>query len=207
MHNLPDTATHAWRDLDGEVIFLDLAGDRYFRLPDDQNAGVVTRMTSGNLTRWHLPDDLSLPEEWKEPSGAWRADDHPAFSLPDIARTLWMQRRIERRLLTDGFGVVMRSTRRLLDQAAGRRVADTDVVITRFVRAFDQARLLKTAANRCLPRSIAFALVLAGHGVRGTVVIGVKRSPFGAHCWVQAGPVVLNDTWDEVQRFTPLLVL
>ncbi|MFO6447003.1 hypothetical protein ACLBKU_07630 [Erythrobacter sp. NE805] len=71
MRDLPDKATHAWRDLEGEVIFLDISGDRYFRLPDERNAAVLA----------------------------------------------------------------------------------------------------------------------------------------GAHCWAQSGPVVLNDTWDEVQRFAPLLVL
>lgn len=207
MHMLPDKATHAWRDLDGEVIFLDLAGDKYFRLPDDQNASAIARMMSGDLACWHVPDGLSLPREWQEPSAAWHAGDHSAFSLPDVARALWMQRRIERRITSTGFDAVLRSTRSLLNQAGGHTGEVTDAIITRFVRAFDQARLLKTAANRCLPRSIALALVLAGHGVRGTVVIGVRRSPFGAHCWVQSGTVVLNDTLDEVQRFTPLLVL
>jgi len=207
MLNLPSTATHAWRDLDGEVIFLDLPGDRYFRLPDDEVASVVARMASGDLARWHVPDGLSLPQEWEAPSHAWHADGNSVFSLPDVARALWMQRRIERRITSAGFDAIMWSTRRLLDQAAGRRHADNDAVITRFVRAFEQSRLLRTAANRCLSRSIAIALVLAGHGVRSTVVIGVRRSPFGAHCWVQAGSAVLNDTLDEVQRFTPLLVL
>lgn len=204
---LPDSLTHAWRNLDGEVIFLDLAGDRYVRLSDDQNAVVVARMTSGELACWHVPDDLPLPKQWEEPAAAWQTGDPSAFSLSDVARALWMQRRIERRISSKGFDAVMHSTRRLLDQAAGRTLGDADPFITRFVRAFDQACLLKTAANRCLPRSIALALVLAGHGIRSTVVIGVRRSPFSAHCWVQAGPVVLNDTLDEVRRVTPLLVL
>ncbi len=204
---LPDTATHAWRNLDGEVIFLDIAGDRYFRLPDDRNADVLSRMNAREVDCWHVPNDLCLPEEWQPPTGAWHPGEAPAFSLPDVARALWVQRRIEGRISSQGFDAVMHSTRRLLDQAAGRTPGDADAVITRVVRAFDQARLLKTAANRCLPRSIAFALVLAGHGMRGTVVIGVRRSPFSAHCWVQSGAVVLNDTLDEVQRFTPLLVL
>lgn len=203
----PDTATHAWRNLDGEVIFLDIAGDRYFRLPDDWNAEVLSRMKAREVDCWHVPNDLCLPEEWQPPTGAWHPGEAPAFSLPDVARALWVQRRIESRISTDRFDEVLRSTRRLIEQAAVRSCADEDTVISRFVRAFDQARLLRTAVNRCLARSIACALVLAGHGVRVTVVIGVRRSPFGAHCWVQSGPLVLNDTWDEVQRFTPLLVL
>ena len=207
MRDLPDKATHAWRDLEGEVIFLDLPGDRYFRLPDDRNAAVLAGIAVGEIAGWHVPDSLGLPDEWREPATAWSADCHRSFSLPDVARALWMQRRIERRIAAEGFGPVLHSTRRLLDQASRHTGPDPKAVIDRVGHAFDQARLLRTAANRCLPRSIACALVLAGHGVRATVVIGVKRAPFGAHCWAQSGPVVLNDTWDEVQRFAPLLVL
>lgn len=207
MRDLLDKTTHAWRNLGGEVIFLDIAGDRYFRLADDRNAAVLAGTAAGEIAVWHVPDSLALPDEWCEPTTGWSPDFHRSFSLPDVARALWMQRRIERRIAAEGFGAVLHSTRRLLDQASRHTGPDPKTVIDRVWHAFDQARLLRTAANRCLPRSIACALVLARHGVRATVVIGVKRAPFGAHCWAQSGPVVLNDTWDEVQRFTPILVL
>jgi hypothetical protein len=77
----------------------------------------------------------------------------------------------------------------------------------RIVRAFEHARILRTAANRCLPRSIALSIRLASCGTRANVVIAVKLAPFAAHCWSQAGDVVLNDSVEEVQRYTPLLVL
>ncbi len=207
MYDPPDKATHAWRNLDGEVIFLDLAGDRYFRLPDHRNARVVAGMTAGELACWHLPHGLCLPEEWQEPASAWCSGDDRSFSLSDIARALWMQRRIERRIASQGFDAALRSTRRLLDQASGRMGPGGEAVIHRVARAFDQTRLLRTAADRCLARSLACGLVLAGHGIRATVAIGVRRAPFGAHSWAQSGPVILTDTWDEVQRFTPLLVV
>lgn len=207
MRNLHDKTTHAWRDLDGEVIFLDLEGDRYFRLCDDQNDCMVAEMAKGGLARWHVPDGFSLPEEWEVSSGAWCKGDDQPFSLPDVARALWVQRRIERRIASEAFDTVLRSTRRLLDQAATRTCSDRDAAINRVGHAFDRARLLRTAADRCLPRSIACALILAGYGVRATVVIGVRRSPFGAHSWAQSGPLIVNDSWDEVQRFTPLLVV
>ncbi|QDH33833.1 lasso peptide biosynthesis B2 protein [Porphyrobacter sp. YT40] len=207
MHNLPDKASHAWRDLDGEVIFLDLEGDRYFRLRDNQNACMVGEMARGDLSCWHVPAALALPEEWEAASGAWCSGDEQRFSLPDVARALWMQRRTERRLASEAFDAVLHSTRRLLDQASARPCADREAAINRVGHAFDRARLLRTAADRCLARSLACALMLAGHGIRATVVIGVRRSPFGAHCWAQSGSLIINDTWDETQRFTPLLVV
>lgn len=75
------------------------------------------------------------------------------------------------------------------------------------VRAFEYARLLRTAADRCLARSIALAGCLAAIGDRCHVVLGVTCPPFSAHCWAQQGDTVLNDTLEEVQRYTPILVV
>jgi Transglutaminase-like superfamily len=36
-------------------------------------------------------------------------------------------------------------------------------------------------------------------------VFGVNADPFEAHCWVQAGSVVLNDTLGRVSSFTPIM--
>jgi len=38
-------------------------------------------------------------------------------------------------------------------------------------------------------------------------VFGVKLNPFSAHCWVQAGDIVLNDAIDHVTIHTPILVV
>ena len=75
------------------------------------------------------------------------------------------------------------------------------------LRAFEHARLLRSAADRCLPRSIALSLRLARRGIHAHIVIGVRSDPFGAHCWVQHGEAVLNDTAEEVLRYTPILVV
>ncbi|GAD58270.1 hypothetical protein MBEBAB_0520 [Brevundimonas abyssalis TAR-001] len=39
------------------------------------------------------------------------------------------------------------------------------------------------------------------------MVFGIKLVPFGAHCWVQAGETVLNDTVDNVSEYTPIMVV
>ena len=75
------------------------------------------------------------------------------------------------------------------------------------VRAFEHARLLRSAADRCLPRSIALKLRLAKLRHRTHLVIGVKDRPFGAHAWVQHGDIVLNDSLEEVRRYTPILII
>jgi hypothetical protein len=67
--------------------------------------------------------------------------------------------------------------------------------------------VLRTAADRCLPRSIALALRLARDGLAAQLVIGVRTNPFGAHSWAQHEDEVLNDSVEEVLRFTPILIV
>lgn len=62
-------------------------------------------------------------------------------------------------------------------------------------------------AGLCLMRSLQQRLYLAarGHGVAW--VFGVRTWPFEAHCWLQAGTVVLDDTPARVGGFTPIMVV
>jgi hypothetical protein len=36
-------------------------------------------------------------------------------------------------------------------------------------------------------------------------VFGVQARPFAAHCWVQKGEVVFNDTVEHVSGYTPIM--
>jgi hypothetical protein len=65
---------------------------------------------------------------------------------------------------------------------------------------------LFTAANECLFDSLALLTFLARYGILPLMIIGVKTRPFAAHCWLQQGSVVLNDTPDHVLKYSPILV-
>ena len=76
------------------------------------------------------------------------------------------------------------------------------------VAAYEKLRpLVFTARDRCLHDSLALVGFLAAEGMFPRWVIGVQTQPFGAHSWVQSGPIVLNDHPDRVRRFRPILVL
>lgn len=140
-------------------------------------------------------------------SGISAAQTGP-FRIDDVARALWWQRRVERQLAARGFNLALRRTREVLDQVPDRpRRAGRPDVIDRFVAAFAHASLIRTAADRCLTRSLAMALVLASFGLRCTVVLAVKRSPFAAHAWTQHAGHVLNETLEETRRYAPMLIL
>jgi hypothetical protein len=62
-------------------------------------------------------------------------------------------------------------------------------------------------ASNCLRDSIALLRFLIRRGVAAELVIGVKLYPFAAHCWVQQGPLILNDNLGGAAGFAPILVL
>ncbi|WP_375713750.1 lasso peptide biosynthesis B2 protein [Sphingobium sp. BS19] len=61
--------------------------------------------------------------------------------------------------------------------------------------------------NRCLARSLAMFSLCRAHGIPVQFVIGVRSDPFAAHAWVQIDTAVLNDSTEQVNLYTPILVL
>jgi len=59
----------------------------------------------------------------------------------------------------------------------------------------------------CLYRSMLLLGYLRARGLSASWVFGVQTWPFEAHCWLQAGEVVLDDHLEHVCGFTPILVL
>jgi hypothetical protein len=76
------------------------------------------------------------------------------------------------------------------------------------VAAFVHLRpLFFTVRNACLLDSLTLVNFLARYGFFPQWVFGVETDPFYAHCWVQQGDFVFNDTPDYVRRFSPILVV
>lgn len=73
--------------------------------------------------------------------------------------------------------------------------------------AFDQIATVFGEADECLPRSLAFRRLAFRCGHRPSLVIGVKIDPFGAHCWVQSGARLDNDSIERVRLFTPIYII
>lgn len=196
----------AWCRTGDHLVFLDLANDRYFRLPREEERRCLKRLAEEEAASWHQPEVLPRPEDWSPARAASPAREAGDFRLNAVARALWVQRRIERRIASGVFLPVLQDLRR-----ARRRCQTQDQELSEsgkaIVRAFEQARLLRSAADRCLARSIALAGCLTAGHEACHVVLGVTSLPFSAHCWAQKGDVVLNDTLDEVQRYTPILVV
>jgi len=72
---------------------------------------------------------------------------------------------------------------------------------------FNAARRFVPIKPSCLQDSLALLACLARRRLSADLVFGVKLHPFSAHCWVQAGDIVLNDAIDHVTIHTPILVI
>jgi hypothetical protein len=78
----------------------------------------------------------------------------------------------------------------------------------RLVEAFVHYRVfLFSPKNECLYDSLALIEYLARNGIYADWVFGVQTRPFAAHCWVQHGDIVCNDTVEHVSGYTPIMVV
>jgi hypothetical protein len=89
------------------------------------------------------------------------------------------------------------------DSAAGP--VDLDLA-ARLVSAFLSALPWIPDQGQCLQRAFMLRGYLARRGVAADWVFGVRTWPFGAHCWLQIGDVVLADDVDRIRGFTPIMV-
>ncbi len=71
------------------------------------------------------------------------------------------------------------------------------------------ARLLPWSPlqGACLFRAFMQLAFLGEQSREALWVFGVRTWPFEAHCWLQAGGVVLDDTVDNVTSYTPILAV
>jgi hypothetical protein len=72
---------------------------------------------------------------------------------------------------------------------------------------FDALRPLFPRKYLCLFDSLAQLEFLSRFGLYPTWIFAVIPEPFEAHCWLQQGDVVLNDSVEEVTKFTPIMAI
>jgi len=102
---------------------------------------------------------------------------------------------------------VVQAARLRKKRAATAPAADV-AKLRELVTAFVHMRpLFYTARDACLLDSVTLMHFLARYGVFPTWVFGVRTEPFYAHCWVQQGDYVFNDTPDFINGFSSILVV
>lgn len=79
--------------------------------------------------------------------------------------------------------------------------------LRRLVSTFHQLRPFYIRKYLCLYDSLALMEFLAAYCFYPEWIFGVTAEPFSAHCWVQSGKYVLNDTVEGVRRYTPIMII
>jgi hypothetical protein len=61
--------------------------------------------------------------------------------------------------------------------------------------------------RKCLVRSFVLLRFLQRCGAHADWVFGVSTWPFSAHCWIQSGDRVLDDHWERILVYEPIMVV
>lgn len=204
-------------DTGSQIIFLDLAQDRYFQLPRTLADAFRTFADPARYAEAAIEDllvagivrpsaALRRPEPARVSRAASRFESHGDATALNIARALSSDMLISWQLRR---GRLARLVAALRNQKFARPMPQTitDRGPRAILSSYAAARLYRSPAGRCLSGSIAMVQHLSGIGCASTLVIGVRAEPFAAHSWVQADQVVLNDTSEEVSRFTPIFAV
>ena len=203
------------------LILLDRRQDRYLMVPDEIAGRVIDWLTV-EATK-PAPDMLvdllkiggTLRTGDPRPSNAERFDIHvpetlaAGFAPFDIDRSrhlpsiITLVVRTWLGLRTGGFDHMLRGIGR---QAIHGRPATSAAALSR-IATYDRVRRYVPLARNCLLDSLAQYRWLTWNGIGCRLVFGVTSAPFAAHCWLQSDEAILNDTYEHVSRFTPIMAL
>ena len=103
-----------------------------------------------------------------------------------------------------------RIVRRMSSMAStvrNQRRSDSIMTVSALANSFRQARPWYPRNYLCLFDSLALMLFLLRSGIHVQWIFGVREDPFGAHCWIQCGSVVLDEYLDRSRLYTPIMVV
>lgn len=200
--------------LDDKFILLCLRSGRYSLLAGE-TAHRFDRFRSGQRDRsdieWLAARGLLAATDDKAPVRPRRVTDPvsgfldatvPAPTVRETARAIINQFRVRRALRVRTLAAALAPLREFVPGAESRNLAAGLAVAA----AFHRARRYVPAIDQCLVRGIAMKRRLDEKKVDARLVLGVTL-PFSAHCWVQAGEIVLTDPIDVVRPFKQILVI
>lgn len=206
-----------------EVVFLDISRDRYFRLAPELERAFLRFMDGGQLEPRSLealvqrgvllPGLAGGQPVWAEATTPLRsAMEMPSppvhVDLPAGADVLLATLRARWDLRTKPLEAILSELGPIVEgpAKAPRHGADTPYLFD-CAAQFRRARLYAPVAMRCLIDSIAMTRFLRRRKLTAQIVFGVALNPFSAHCWVQSGDVVLNDSIGNVNAHTVIRVV
>lgn len=214
-------------EVDGRLIFLDIGKDRYFRLSEAMERAFVAHVVLGQ----HPETDISILVERGILIDAQANTDCAARLVIEGPNRSALEQAVSVKLVpmavsVDVFGIVFQTKlqlktlglkeilcrlavyRCLATSRSASTVADPpEQWLLELTAMFRRVRSYVPVQTRCLPDSIALVKFLAKRRLRANIVFGVTTDPFAAHCWVQTGRMILNDTVGNATTYTPIRVI
>ena len=207
-----------------KTTWLDLRDDAYFQLADGEEAAFQAYLRGSRLTPTETRHLLHLtalgvlvadascltppaPVAVRMPVRSLLEGPAPSVSFAPFALALYHHAQTIIHLATQPIWQTFRRLRVQKLKQTKLVATELPAEIASTVGAFSAASLLLSSSQTCLRRSIAMVDYLHGRGIVADLVVGIKDRPFEAHAWVQYGDLVLNDPFDKVLEYTPLVVV
>ncbi|MCC7266857.1 MAG: lasso peptide biosynthesis B2 protein [Caulobacteraceae bacterium] len=192
--------------IDDDIVILDLERDAYLCLPDTYApAEGVSLAAALSAAGFPVIDDPDGPSPYALPALP-RADlGNPisyGFTPTDIARAA--QATLD--ILICYRGRTISQLIKIVESARTPGSAHGPDARS-LARQFQRWVVLPPVPAKCLVRSFMLLRHLQRHGASAQWIFGVRTWPFRAHCWVQSGDVVLDDYWERLIPYRPLLAV
>lgn len=216
-------------DVDGHMIFLDIARDRYFKLTGLLEKAMRSFQAHEDVASMLLKDLAAARILVEAPDLKARATianiQHPTRSAIEQPAAI-AGHRFSVAIVFEVMAIVWSTRRQLktrklktnLDEASAYRdrktgalkVAASTILENNLLHAnwqFARARRYVPIEPICLLDSLSLLRFLSRRGLSANIVFGVTWEPFAAHCWVQAGDMVLTETVSDAKAHTPIRMI
>lgn len=205
--------------VDDDLVFLSVPGEQYFCLggaadvaelgPDRDvaisDAAMAAELAAAGLIGAASDGPVAPSRAWRAPTASalrWSyAFPRPGDLKPVLGATLDVARRYRGRGLKE---ILMAARAEPL--MSSPEAAEPSRLLT-LVDQFHRWIPFAPVSAKCLLRSFMLRRWLHRHGLTADWVFGVATWPFEAHCWLQSGDLVLDDTVERVAGFTPIMVV
>lgn len=202
---------------DDDLVILDVSADAYFCLPGGARAFILRADRSVSIDDPGLAAELQaaglidavavipLSSERPAPESP-RASAVRTLTAPPSAVDLYEAAICA---VDVAFSYRRRSFAELVDRAARYPVRPSGPLepLSEVVDRFHRWIPFAPVSAKCLLRSHMLLRLLRRKGHDAQWVFGVATWPFRAHCWLQVGETVLDDSLEHLAPFHPIMVV
>lgn len=214
-------------EVDGAIVFLNAAKDRYLGLSEAQTEwfrnlielGDEDSVDQSTLLFANRLCDLELVAMGADASPLRFPPTRPpaCSSIPfngcasakvsartwsRFLRAIWGSWLLEKRT---NFGGVLDVVREWKANCRSRDDRDLDSVVEKCLHFHFLTPFFFSTRNECRYRSLSLLRFLTLYGIATDWVFGVRSAPFAAHCWIEHNGVVLNDDAENTRQYKTIM--